>query len=280
MKKILSVLLAAVMLAMCFAGCGKGSKGVKVISIDLTDEEYAFGVDKDQPELLNKTNEFIAQIMKDGTFEKICNNYFGDGTPSPVKSAALDTSKDQLVVATNAAFEPFEYMSGDNYLGIDMEIAKALADYLGLELVINNMDFDAVCLSVGQHKCDVAMAGLTVKEERKEYVNFSTSYYNAAQRVIVMADDTSFDTCKSAADVEAVLNKIDAKKSVGVQNGTTGQFYCEGDADWGFDGYAFKTVGYKNGSLAVQDLINGNLELVIIDSAPAECITKAMNELQ
>lgn len=280
MKKILCVLLAGAMLAMCFAGCGKASKEVKVINIDLTEEEYAFGVDKDQPELLNKTNEFIAQIMKDGTFEKICNNYFGDGTPSPVKSAALDTSKDQLVVATNAAFEPFEYMSGDNYLGIDMEIAKALADYLGLELVINNMDFDAVCLSVGQHKCDIAMAGLTVKEERKEYVNFTTSYYNAAQRIIVLADNTTFDNCKTAAEVEAILGKVDAKKNVGVQNGTTGQFYCEGDADWGFDGFAFKTVGYKNGSLAVQDLINGNLEFVIIDSAPADCITKAMNALQ
>ncbi|MCQ2538298.1 MAG: transporter substrate-binding domain-containing protein, partial [Lachnospiraceae bacterium] len=225
------------MLVMCFAGCGKSSKGVKVVEINLTEEEYAYGVDKDQPDLLTKTNKFITKIMQDGTFESICNNYFGDGTPKAVKSAELDTSKDQLVVATNAAFEPFEYMIGENYAGIDMEIAAALADYLGLELVVANMDFDAVCLSVGQHKCDIAMAGLTVKEERKEYVNFSQSYYNAAQRVIVKADDTRFDNCKTAEDVEAVLKTVDAKKSVGVQNGTTGQFYCEGDADWGFDGY-------------------------------------------
>lgn len=94
-----------------------------------------------------------------------------------VKSAELDESKDQLVVATNAAFEPFEYTQGEDYYGIDMEIASLLADKLGKELVIQNMDFDAVCLSVGQQKCDIAMAGLTISEDRKEYVTFSDSYY-------------------------------------------------------------------------------------------------------
>lgn len=77
-----------------------------------------------------------------------------------------------------------------------MEIAALLAKELGKELVISNMDFDAVCLSVGQHKCDIAMAGLTVKEDRKEYVNFTDTYYNAAQEIIVMADDTAFDSCQ------------------------------------------------------------------------------------
>ena len=100
-------------------------------------------------------------MNSDGTFEEICNHYFGDVEPVAVESATLDSSKDQLVVATNAAFEPFEYTKGENYYGIDMEIAKALADKLGKELVIQNMDFDAVCLSVGQQKCDIAMAGLT-----------------------------------------------------------------------------------------------------------------------
>ncbi len=280
MKKFLCLVLAGLMLITCFAGCGKASKGVKVYAIDLTQEEYAFGIDKNQPELLTKANEFIAKIMSDGTFDAICDNYFGDGTPVAVKSAALDNSKDQLVVATNAAFEPFEYMNGENYYGIDMEIAAKLAEYLGVELVISNMDFDAVCLSVGQHKCDIAMAGLTVKEDRKEYVNFTNSYYNAAQRIIVKADDTLFANCTDAASVEAVLKSFDSKTKVGCQNGTTGQFYCEGDADWGFDGYAFTTVGYKNGSLAVQDLINGNIDFVIIDSAPADAITKAINALQ
>ena len=279
MKKVLSLIIAAAMLAVCLASCGGKSVGVKVIDIDLTAEEYAYGVDKAQPELLEKVNAFIDKIMSDGTFDKICNNYFGDGTPNPVTSATLDESKDQLVVATNAGFEPFEYTDGDKYVGIDMEIADLLAKELGVELVINNMDFDAVCLSVGQHKCDIAMAGLTVKPDREEYVTFSKSYYNASQKLIVKADDTTFDACKTKEDVEAILSAMDSSKKIGVQNGTTAQFYVQGDADWGFTGFPVTCTGYKNGSLAVQDIINGNIDFVIIDSAPAAAITAAFNKL-
>ncbi len=279
MKKVLSLIIAAAMLAVCLVSCGGKSVGVKVIDIDLTAEEYAYGIDKAQPELLEKVNAFIDKIMSDGTFDKICNNYFGDGTPNPVTSATLDESKDQLVVATNAGFEPFEYMDGDKYVGIDMEIADLLAKELGVELVINNMDFDAVCLSVGQHKCDIAMAGLTVKPDREEYVTFSKSYYNASQKLIVKADDTTFDACKTKEDVEAILSAMDSSKKIGVQNGTTGQFYVQGDADWGFAGFPVTCTGYKNGSLAVQDIINGNIDYVVIDSAPAAAITAAFNKL-
>lgn len=279
MKKVLSLIIAVAMLAVCLASCGGKSVGVKVIDIDLTAEEYAYGIDKAQPELLEKVNAFIDKIMSDGTFDKICNNYFGDGTPNPVTSATLDESKDQLIVATNAGFEPFEYMDGDKYVGIDMEIADLLAKELGVELVINNMDFDAVCLSVGQHKCDIAMAGLTVKPDREEYVTFSKSYYNASQKLIVKADDTTFDACKTKEDVEAILSAMDSSKKIGVQNGTTGQFYVQGDADWGFAGFPVTCTGYKNGSLAVQDIINGNIDFVVIDSAPAAAITAAFNKL-
>ena len=282
MKKIIALGLSLVMAASLFAGCGaaKGPVTAKVIEIELTQEEYAFGVDKTQPELLEKTNEFIAEIKANGTFDEICDRYFGDGTPVKVTSAELDDSKDQLVVATNAAFEPFEYTEGDSYLGIDMEIAALLAEYLGKELVIQNMDFDAVCLAVGQQRCDIAMAGLTVREDRKEYVNFTDSYYNAAQKLIVTSDNTEFDKCTDAASVEAILNGKKSSVKVGVQTGTTGQFYCEGDEGWGFAGYEMETVGYKNGSMAVQDLLNGNIQYVVIDSAPAACITEAINELQ
>ena len=275
MKRILTLALAALMI-LTLAACGS-EPVVKVIEIELTQEEYAFGVDKDQPELLTKVNEFIAKIQKDGTFDEICNKYFGDGTPTPVTSAALDTSKDQLVVATNAAFEPFEYMDGEKYLGIDMEIADLLAKELGLELVIQNMDFESVCLSVGQHQCDIAMAGLTVKPEREEYVTFSTSYYSASQKLIVPIANTEFDACTDAASVEAILAGLDATTKIGVQNGTTGMFYVQGDADWGFNGFAAECVVYANGSLAVQDLVNGNIQYAIIDSAPAKCITDAFN---
>ena len=284
LKKLVAITLSAVMCMAALTGCGGKSdsakKTAKVIEVDLTDEQYAFGVDKDQPDLLKEVNQFVADMKSDGTFDEICNRYFGDGTPVPVKSAAYDESKDQLVVATNAAFEPFEYMIGDKYTGIDMEIAGALAEYLGVELVIQNMDFDAVCLSVGQHKCDVAMAGLTVKPDREEYVTFSDSYYSASQQLIVTSDDTEFDSCKTADDVNALLAAKDSKVKIGVQNGTTGQFYVEGDADWGFTGFAAQSVGYKSGSLAVQDLLNGNIQYVIIDAAPAKCITEAINKMQ
>lgn len=291
-KKVLTVLLTAVM-AISVTACGgdkekaesgsadkESAKGVKTIEIDLTNEEYAFGVDKTQPELLEQVNAFIAKIKEDGTLDEICEKYFANGEPTAVKSAELDTSKDQLVVATNAAFEPFEYTKGEDYYGIDMELAALLAEELDQELVIQNMDFDAVCLSVGQQKCDIAMAGLTVNEERQEYVTFSETYYQASQRVIVPASDTSFDECKDAAAVEEVLNKLSESDKIGVQAGTTAQYYIEGDEEWGFPGLPAECVPYKNGSLAVQDLINGNIKYVIIDAAPAKCITEAINEMQ
>lgn len=284
-KKLLSLVLVVAM-ALSVVACGAKEEAAaeapvtaKVIDVELTEEQYAYGVDKNQPELLEEVNAFIAEIKENGTFDEICDHYFGDGEPVAVESAEEDASKEQLVVATNAEFAPFEYMEGDKYYGIDMEIAKALADYLGQELVIVNMSFDAVCLSVGQSKCDIAMAGLTITEERKEVVNFSESYYNAAQKIVVPSNNTEFDECAAAEDVAAILNEKDDTTKVGFQAGTTGQFYTEGDADWGFDGYAVEAIGYDNGSLAVQDMLNGNLDYVIIDAAPAVAITTAINEM-
>lgn len=275
MKKILAFLLAAIMV-FSLAACGS-TESVKIININLTEEQYAFGVDKNQPELLEKVNAFIDKIMEDGTFDEICNKYFGDGEPTAVKSAKEDPSKDQLVVATNAAFAPFEYMEGDSYYGIDMEIAALLAEELGQELVIKNMKFESVCLSVGEHTCDIAMAGLTINETRKESVNFSKSYYNAYQKLIVKADDTTFDDCTTAEQVNAKLNEGDGSKTVGYQNGTTGNFYVVGDADWGFEALNVQPKGYDNGALAVQDIVNGNIDYVIIDADPAERIVNSIN---
>lgn len=293
LKKFLALSVSAVLAMTALTACGSkddsseaasestsSKKTAKVIEIDLTDEQYAFGVDKEQPELLTQVNDFIKTMNEDGSFDEICSHYFGDGEPVAVQSATLDSSKDQLVVATNAAFEPFEYTKGENYYGVDMEIAKALADKLGKELVIQNMDFDAVCLSVGQHKCDIAMAGLTIKPDREEYVSFSDSYYKASQKLIVPSDNTEFDECKTADDVAKILQAKGSDMKIGFQTGTTGQFYCEGDADWGFTKLAMTSTGYKNGSLAVQDLLNGNLNYVIIDAAPAASITAALNAMQ
>lgn len=289
MKKFTALFLAMILAAGLIVGCGGGSSEeeggseaatAKVIDVDLTNEEYAFGVDKDQPELLEQANAFIAKILEDGTFDEICDRYFGGGEPVAVQSAELDSSKDQLVVATNAAFEPFEYTQGEDYYGIDMEIAALFAEELGQELVIQNMDFDAVCLSVGQHKCDIAMAGLTINEEREEMVTFTDPYYQASQRLIVPSTDTSFDDCADADAVAAKLGELESSDSIGVQQGTTGQYYVEGDAEWGFEGLPAKCVPYKNGSLAVQDMLQGKIQYVIIDAAPAAAITESINEMQ
>ena len=283
MKKIIAVVMSLVLLASVamLAGCGKKDdvKAAKVIGIDLTNENYAFGVDKAQPELLEKTNAFIDKILSNGTFDEICSRYSSGGEPVLVKSAAKDSSKDQLVVATNAAFEPFEYTVGDSYAGIDMEIAKLLANELGKELVIDNMDFDAVCLSVGQHKCDIAMAGLTVNPDREASVTFSKTYYKASQRVVVKGDDTTFDDCKTADDVLKKLQSFDASVKIGYQNGTTGGMYINNESDYASNNLKVTGKGYKNGSLAIQDLINGNINYVIIDSAPADSIVKSINEV-
>lgn len=285
-KKILAAALAVCLIASCFAGCSKdnGSDAgeaknakVKVIDIDLSDEKYALGVNKEDEELLKKSNEFIAKIMNDGTFDEICNHYFGDGEPVGVTTAAEDSSKDQLIIATNAEFEPFEYKKGDQFYGIDMEIAKALAEYLGKELVIKDMKFDAVVLSVQQGKADIAAAGLTVTDERAQQVNFTDSYYAASQRIVVKNDDTTFDNCTTKEDIEAILKATDASVKIGGQNGTTGQYYVEGSEDFGFEKLPASFVGYDNGSLAVQDLINGGVSYVIIDAAPAAAITTAIN---
>ncbi len=281
MKKLITLVLALCMTLSTLTACGGSATTAKVIDIELTTEQYAFGVDKDQPELLTQVNAFIAKIKSDGTLEEICDRYFSNGTPVAVKSAKKDSSKDQLVVATNAAFAPFEYTEGgEEFYGVDMEIAKLLADYLGKELVIEHMDFNAVCLAVGQHQCDIAMAGLTISEDRKAHVNFSDSYYNASQKLIVPADCTEFDNCKTVADVEAILKTKDASCKIGAQNGTTGQLYSEGNEEWEFDGFPVTTVPYQNGSLAVQDMLNGNINYVIIDSAPADCIVDAINKVQ
>lgn len=290
-KKISAVVLAVLMIVVAvFAGCS--SKGgndkkadepatsaakVKVVDIELSSEEYAFGVDKKQPELKEKCNELLKEMKSSGELEEISNHFFGDGEPVAVTSAKQDDSKDQLVVATNAEFAPFEYKEGDKFYGIDMEIAKLLADKLGKELVIVDMAFDAVLLSVQQQKADIGMAGLTVTEERTKQVDFSDPYYNAAQKIICKADDKTFDNCKTKEDVDKILQGFDKSVLIGGQNGTTGQYYVEGSSDFGFTKLNATWKGYANGSLAVQDLINGGINYVIIDAAPATAITNAIN---
>lgn len=286
MKKVLSVLAVIAIAAsiVCFAGCGE-KLTAKVINIKLSSEEYAFAVNPKKPELLASVDKFLDEIKQNGKFDEVMDHYFGNGTPVEITSAKEDASKDQLVVVTEPGFEPFEYTKGDKYVGIDMEMAKLLADYLNKELVIKSIDFDSIFSTLNTNGADLGMAGITVNEGRKKLVNFSKTYYDAAQNLIVKSDNKKFDDCKTKEDVEKILATLDSSVKVGVQTGTTGQTYVKGDLDKGDEGFGFAglkatDVGYTNGSLAVTAMLNGDLDYVIIDEAPAACITKAINALQ
>lgn len=201
--------------------------GIKMIDIALTTEQYAFGVDKAQPELLEQVNQIIESLKTpiealdnksplDLLFEKYDSLEYdedgnvigGDDMIEGIESATINTSNPngQLVVATNAAFAPFEYKKGDKYAGIDMEIAAYIAQVLGLELVIEDLDFEAVVTSVGKNNVDIAMAGLSVTATRKQSVNFSEAYYEGAYQVLLVKNDNvEFANCTTKADVEAIL---------------------------------------------------------------------------
>ncbi|MBR3767351.1 MAG: transporter substrate-binding domain-containing protein [Clostridia bacterium] len=296
MKKIIAVLLTLVLAVGLFAACSNtgtetttdGAEDttaaktelLKVIDIALTSEEYAFAVTKGDTELLNSLNSFLADIKENGKFDEIMNKYFGDGTPEGVlvSDATVGASDNQLVIATNAAFAPFEYVEGEYYYGVDIEIMNLFAQSLGKTLAVNDMEFDSVCTAVGEDMCDIAASGLTVNDERKEILDFSTSYYNASQKIIAAADDTAFDACETAEDAEAVIKALAEGTKIGYQTGTTGAFYIDGDADWGFDGFAnIVGTGYSNGAFAVQDILNGNIAYVVIDEAPAANIVAGVN---
>ena len=281
MKKTIALLTAVVLLAVACCSCGGSTKKTaEVVDIQLTSEEYAFAVDPNDAELLTKVNDFLKEIKDNGKFDEVCDHYFGTGTPVEIESATEDSSKDQLIVVTEPGFEPFEYTSGNKYVGIDMEMAKLLADYLGKELVIKPIEFDAIFQTLSTGGADIGMAGITVNAERAKMVKFSDTYYNAAQKVIIPSDNKDFADCKTKEDVEKVLNGYDKSVKIGVQSGTTGHSYVEGDEGFGFAGLKATAVGFTNGSLAVSAMLNGDVDIVIIDEAPAAAITKAINAMQ
>lgn len=192
------------------------NKGTKMIDISLTTESYGIAVDKGQSELLEQINGILAE-NKDAIaeiVEKYSKFYSESDSTDTWDGAAFpageyDESKNQLVVATNAAFAPFEFKVGENFAGIDMEIAKLIADELGMELVIKDMKFEAITESIGKNGVDVGLAGMTINEKRLEVVNFSDLYHEAAQVVICLEDDDKFDDCKTAEDVIEILKEFE-----------------------------------------------------------------------
>ena len=180
---------------------------------------------------------------------------------SEAASAAADITTveaGKLTMATNATFPPYEMTTDNGTIeGIDVETAQAIADKLGLELQVDDMDFDAALLSVQQGKADIAMAGITVTDERKAVMAFSDSYATGIQSIIV---PESSDIA-SADDL--------AGKKIGTQRGTTGYLYCSDD--FGEDA----VVAYDNGLTAVQALNNGQVDAVVIDNEPAKAYVES-----
>lgn len=184
----------------------------------------------------------------------------------------------KFTVSTNTPFSPFEYAEGNTYYGVDIEIAKLFADKYNLELVIKDVPFETVVTEVSTGFCDIAMAGLTVSESRAKVVNFTDTYYDAYQHIIVNADDTSFDGLTTVAEVEAVISGYAQGTKVGFQNGTTSELYVSGDEDWGFTGFAnVAPTGFESAALAVESMKNGELACVVVDAAPAQAIAAAQN---
>ena len=159
----------------------------------------------------------------------------------------------KLTMSTNAAFPPYEMTADDgSFEGIDIEVAAAIADKLGLELQVDDMDFDAALLAAQNGKSDMVMAGVTVTDERQKVMDFSDTYAEGIQSVIVPED----------SDIASVDDL--AGKTIGTQRGTTGYIYCTDD--FGED----SVVAYDNGLTAVQALNNGQVDAVVIDTAPAK----------
>lgn len=163
------------------------SESLEIISDIFDDEQYAICLKKGNTELLDAMNGALGELQKDGTVEKIIANYIGDdlGSFQYETPEGTDHSKGQLVMATNAEFEPYEYHEGDEIVGIDVDIARAICDKLGYELKIEDMEFDSILPSVAAGKADFGAAGMTVTEERKENADFTDTYANATQVVIV-----------------------------------------------------------------------------------------------
>ena len=285
-KIILSILALCLAISCVFAlvACNTtgtsttktGSK-VKVKSIALTAESYAFVIKKGNSEMKAQADALLAELKESGELDELINSFF-DGTATFTYTNPV--SKDGcLVVATNAYFPPFEYYEGNKLTGIDMKIASLLAAKLGKTLYILDEEFQSIFTSVNTGEADIGMAGITVNETRLASFDLSTEYYESAQVITVADSDTTFDACKTAADVEAILAKKGKDYNVGTQNGTTGYMYTAGDEDFGYDGFKNLTVsGYNTGALAMQDLANGKLNAVILDQQPSLMIAKNINK--
>ena len=229
MKKLLTILMAAAMLlSVCaLTACG--------------------GATEEAAEEAEAEVEEVEEAAEEAT-EEAAETVSGDFT-------TVEAGK--LHMSTNAAFPPYEMTADDgSFVGIDVEVATAIAEKLGLELVVDDMDFDAALTAAQQNKSDMVMAGVTVTDERLAVMDFSDSYATGVQVVIV--PEGSDITLDNLGD-----------QQIGTQRGTTGNIYCTDD--YGEE----HVIAYDNGITAVQALQNGQVDCVVIDSAPAQALVDA-----
>ncbi len=226
--------------------------GLKLTDEEFTEEEYALAIAKDNKELLEKVNTALAGLKKSGRLDEIKASYINDGAEEENKEEKEEPEKigGKLIMATNAEFPPYEYYEGSEIVGIDAEIAQAIADELGMELQIEDMAFDAIITAVTSGKADFGAAGMTVTEDRLKSVDFSDTYTKSAQ-VIIVKEDSPIATPEDLVG-----------KKIGVQLGTTGDIYSADIED-------AKIERYNKGFEAVQSLLSDKIDAVIIDQEPA-----------
>ena len=191
----------------------------------------------------------------------------GDSQDAPSGDVDINTlvvESGKLHMSTNASFPPYEMVANDgSFEGIDVEVAGLIAEKLGLELVVDDMDFTAAMLAVQNGKSDIAMAGITVNDERQANMDFTESYATGVQ-VIIVPEGSSIATVDDLANAELI----------GTQDGTTGYIYCSDTPENG--GYGEDhVVAYENGSVAIQALLAGQVDCVVIDNEPAKAYVAA-----
>lgn len=268
MKKILAITLAVLMMFATLTACGAKKTQLKILDTEYTLENYAICVAKENTELLTKINAALDALIADGTAQKIVDKYIS-GTAHNLTFQQNAEGKEELIMATNAYFPPYEYYQGGEIVGIDAEMAAAIADKLDMKLVIKDTEFGAIIAGVQTGKYDIGMAGMTVTEDRLKEVNFSTSYATGVQ-VVIVAEDSAITT---------VDDLLDPSKNykVGVQQDTTGDIYLSSSYEDGGVGED-NVVRYKTGNEAVQALLTGKVDAVVIDQEPAKSYVASNNK--
>lgn len=267
MKKLVTLLLAMVMV-LSLAACGGGKAQLKILDTEYTLEDYAIAVAKEDTALLDEINAALAAITADGTTQKIIDKYIS-GKDHDLTFQANAEGKPELVMATNAFFPPYEYYENDQIVGIDAEMAAAIADQMGRKLTIVDTEFGSIIAGIQTGKYDMGMAGMTVTEERLESVNFSDSYATGVQ-VVIVKEDSAIQTVDDLLDSSASYK-------AGVQQDTTGDIYLSDTYENGGIGED-RVLRYKTGNEAVQALLTGKVDCVVIDQEPAKAYVETNNK--